>query len=213
MLIHQCDAALDEAEWRAWLADGHDFGELAVNHPGHPPIVIPTHFVTDGGQLLVHLARRNSVWAAIEAEPRVLLSVVDDYAFVPSGWREDAGDVDEDGVPTGCYSAVQFACRAEIVDDPQGKVALLIRQLAHFQPAGDHAIVAVGQPPYGSMLSEIRGLRLMIETVRAKFKYDDQNPKRLRAAVADQLELCGRGRDLGAATQQRRRLARIGERS
>jgi transcriptional regulator len=212
MLIHPWDAALDEEEWRRWLADGHDFGELAVNRPERlPPVVIPTHFAIDGDHLLVHLARTNPVWSAIEAQPNVLMSVVDDYAFIPSMWREDAGGPDEDGVPTSYYSAVQLACRAEIVDELEDIADVLRRQLAHFQPAGDHAAVAVGQPPYGPMLASIRGLRLRVESVSAKFKYDDQNPEPHREAVADRLDLRGGARDAGAAAQQRRRLARIGD--
>lgn len=211
MLIHPWDAALDEDEWRRWLADGHDFGELAVNHTDHPPVVVPTHFVIVGDHLLVHLARTNPVWPAIVAQPKVLMSVVDDYAFIPSTWRADAGGPEENGVPTSYYAAVQLACRAEIVDDPRDKADLLSRQLTHFQPAGDHAAVAVDQPPYGPMLADIRGLRLNIERVTAKFKYDDHDPEQHREAVADRLDLRGIGRDAGAAGQQRRRLQRIGD--
>jgi hypothetical protein len=43
MLVHPWNAGLDEAEWQTWIADGHDFGQLAVNGlPGHPPMVVPT---------------------------------------------------------------------------------------------------------------------------------------------------------------------------
>ena len=79
MLIHPWDAAVDDAEWRTWLADGHDFGQLVVNGlPGQPPTVVPTHFVVEetatGTQLLVHLARPNPVWAGIHADPEVLVT-------------------------------------------------------------------------------------------------------------------------------------------
>lgn len=215
MLIHPWDAALDDEEWRTWLADGHDFGQLVVNGlPGEPPSVIPTHFSVEdtatGTDLLVHLARPNPVWARIEADPDVLMSVVDDYAYIPTTWRARAGGPAEDGVPTSYYAAVQLRCRAEIVDDPVGKADLLTRQLAHFQPAGGHADVAVGTPPYGRMLSGIRGLRLHVTAVAAKFKFDDANPAGHRAQVAARLDSRGTGRDTGAAVQQRRRLARIG---
>ena len=106
--------------------------------------------------------------------PTVVMSVIDDYAYIPTTWRTKAGGPDEDGVPTSYYSAVQLTCRTEIVDDPQDKAELLRRQLAHFQPQGDHAQVAVDMPPYGRMLSGIRGLRLHITGVAAKFKYDDK---------------------------------------
>ena len=215
MLIHPWDAALDDDEWRTWLADGRDFGQLVVNGlPGSPPTVVPTHFsVEDAGTgvvLLVHLARPNPVWAAIEADPHVLLTVVDDYAYVPTTWRAKAGGRDEDGVPTSYYASVQLRCRAEVVDDPAAKADLLRRQLAHFQPAGDHADVAVDAPPYGRMLSGIRGLRLHVTGVAAKFKFDDHNPVDHRARAAERLDDRATGRDTGAAAQQRRRLARIG---
>lgn len=212
MLIHPWDAALDDDEWRAWLADGHDFGQLVVNGlPGEPPAVVPTHFSIDGAGdvLLVHLARPNPVWAAIEADPHVVVSVVDDYAYVPTTWRAKAGGPDEDGVPTSYYAAVHLRCRAEIVDDRAAKAELLRRQLAHFQPAGDHADLAVGAPPYGRMLPGIRGLRLHVTGVAAKFKYDDHNPVEHRERVAERLGARGQGRDPGAAAQQRRRLERI----
>jgi transcriptional regulator len=46
--------------------------------------------------------------------------------------------------------------------------------------------------------------------VAAKFKYDHANPPAHRARAADRLERRPTGRDVGAAAQQRRRLARIG---
>lgn len=113
-------------------------------------------------------------------------------------------------MPTSYYAAVQLRCRAELVDDPAAKAELLTRQLAHFQPAGDHAVVAVGSPPYGRMLSGIRGLRLHVTEVAGKFKYDDHNPVEHRAQVTSRLTDRASGRDIGAAKQQQRRLSRIG---
>jgi transcriptional regulator len=211
MWIQPWDAGLDEAEWQTWIAEGHDFGQLSVNGPpGHPPLVVPTHFACEGPHLLVHLARPNPVWKAIEHDPNVVLSVIGDYAFIPGPWRAKPDTPPHDGVPTSYYAAVQFTCRAHIIDDPQAKAELLRRQLAHFQPEGDHALVEVDQPPYGRMLPGIRGLRLQVTEVVAKFKYDDHKPVEHRAAVADRLTERGRGLDVPAAHQQRRRLGRIG---
>ncbi|MGK5550144.1 FMN-binding negative transcriptional regulator [Actinomadura kijaniata] len=211
MWVQPWDAALDESEWRTWIADGHDFGQLTVNGlPGHPPAVVPTHFACDGPDLLVHLACPNPVWAAIEHDPHVVLSVVGDYAFIPGPWRAKPATPPHDGVPTSYYAAVQFTCRAHIIDDPHAKAELLERQLAHFQPDGDHAPVAVDQPPYGRMLSGIRGLRLQVTGAVAKFKYDDHKPVEHRAAVADRLDQRGQVLDVPAARQQRRRLDRVG---
>ncbi|MEV4331904.1 FMN-binding negative transcriptional regulator [Streptomyces sp. NPDC049597] len=211
MFIQPWDAGLDEAEWQAWIADGHDFGLLSVNGlPGQAPATVPTHFTSDTGHLLIHLARPNPVWTAIENDPDVTFAVFGDYAFIPGTWRAKPGTTPTDGVPTSYYTAVQFTCRAHIVDDPEAKAELLRHQLAHFQPDGDHAPVAVDQPPYGRMLSGIRGLRLEVTEVRAKFKYDDNKPVEHRTTVADHLTERGQGLDVPSALQQRRRLDRVG---
>jgi transcriptional regulator len=212
MLIHPWDAALDGAEWRHWLTTTDRFGTLAVNNldPGQAPVLLPTHFTAAGEELLMHLARPNAVWPHLEAAAEVRMSMIGDYAYIPSYWRAKAGGPDEDGVPTSYYSAVQFVCRPTVIDDPQGKADILAAQLADMQPEGGHAEVAVDQPPYGRMLAGIRGVRLQVVRVEAKFKYDDHNPVEHRERVIERLGARDRGLDAGAATQQRRRLDAIG---
>ena len=61
------------------------------------------------------------------------------------------------------------------------------------------------------MLSGIRGIRLTVLRVDAKFKYDDHNPVEHRERVINNLQERGHGLDTGAATQQQRRLAAIGD--
>jgi hypothetical protein len=99
---------------------------------------VPTHFTlaAGGDELLLHLARPNPVWPHLEAAAEVRLAVIGDYAYVPTYWRAKAGGPEEHGVPTSYYSAVQFVCRPTVVDDPQGKAAILATQLADFQPEG-----------------------------------------------------------------------------
>ena len=213
MLIHPWDAALDTAEWQEWLASTDRFGLLAVNNldPAQAPLVLPAHFTLAGDELLIHLARPNPVWPHLAAADEVRMTVIGDYAYIPTYWRAKAGGPDEDGVPTSYYTAVQFVCRPTIVDDPQAKADILIAQLADFQPEGGHADLAIDAAPYGRMLPGIRGVRLAIVRVEAKFKYDDANPVDHRERVIGRLEERNRGVDLGAAKQQRRRLAAIGD--
>lgn len=120
MLIHPWDAARDDDEWQQWLSV-HDFGQLAVNGlPGEPPYVQPLHFLYDAerGEVLTHLARPNPLWPAPEANPDVVLSVVDDYVYVPGPWQAPPDAPSEHGTPTSFYAAVQLRCRARVVDDP-----------------------------------------------------------------------------------------------
>ncbi|MET7452904.1 FMN-binding negative transcriptional regulator [Streptomyces sp. NPDC005574] len=186
MLIHPWDAPRDDAEWQQWLAV-HDFGQLAVNGPpGEPPYVQPLHFAYDAerGEVLTHLARPNPLWPALEASPVVVLSVVDDYAFVPGPWQADPPGPPEHGTPTSLYAAVQLRCDARIVDDPAEKAGLLNAQVGHFQPEGGSARAAVDEEPYGRLLSGIRGLRLEVTAVRAKFKYAGKKPDAVRERIA-----------------------------
>ncbi|MFD9291930.1 FMN-binding negative transcriptional regulator [Streptomyces sp. NPDC060030] len=211
MLIQPWDAALDDAEWRQWIADGHDFGILGVNGPpGQGPVAVPTPFCTDAGRLLIHLARPNPVWKAVEQDANVTFTVVGDYAFVPGPWRAGPGTPPTDGVPTSSYAAVQFICRATVIDDPVAKAELLGRQMAHFRPDGDHAPVDPDRPPRTGMLPGIRGLELDVVEVLAKFKYDDHKPVEHRTAVASRLGERGQGLDTPTARQQLRRLDRVG---
>ncbi|MET9347550.1 FMN-binding negative transcriptional regulator [Streptomyces termitum] len=212
MLIHPWDAAADETEWREWLAR-HSFGQLAVNGlPGDPPQVQPAHFRYDAepgpyGRVITHLARPNPLWRALEADPQVLLSVVDDYVYVPGTWTASEGAPAEHGTPTSYYAAVQLRCVARVVDDPAEKAELLNRQVAHFQPEGGTAPAAPGEAPFGRMLSGIRGLSLEVTEVRAKFKYAGNRPEYVRRGVAERLaERAGPG-DLAARAHQLRRLA------
>ena len=213
MLIHPWDAALNADEWKEWLASTDRFGMLVVGNldPTKAPLALPTHFTVSGDELLLHLARPNPVWAHLEAASEVRLAVIGDYAYIPSYWRAKAGGPDEDGVPTSYYTAVQFVSRPTIVDDPEGKVEILQTQLGDLQPEGEHADVGVGIEPYGRMLSGIRGVRLEVLQVDAKFKYDDSNPVDHRERVIGYLGQRGQGLDGGAAKQQRRRLAAIGD--
>jgi transcriptional regulator len=212
MLVHPWDAALDPGEWQDWVASTDRFGMLVVNNldRAQAPLVLPTHFTVTGDELLLHLARPNPVWPHLEAATEVRLATIGDYAYIPTYWRAKAGGPDEDGVPTSYYTAVQFLCRPTVVDDPQEKAEILAAQLADFQPEGRHAAVAVDTPPYGRLLPGIRGIRLTVLRVDAKFKYDDHNPLEHRERVIDRLEQRSSGLDAAAAAQQRRRLAAIG---
>jgi transcriptional regulator len=206
-MVHPWDAAVSENEWRAWLAAGRDFGQLVAADPDGWPEVVPTHFTVDDERtVLVHLARPNPVWRLIEAQPRVVLTVVDDYAYVPTAWRAAPGSPARDGVPTSYYAAVQLRCQAEIVDDPEEKADLLRRQLRSLQPEHEHAPVSADDPPYARLLPGIRGLRLHVVDVLAKFKFDDHKSADHRLAVADRLQQRDQGRDRGARAQQLRRL-------
>lgn len=212
MLIHPWDAATDREEWVNWLATTYRFGTLAVNNldPAQAPLLVPTHFTYTGDALLLHLARPNPIWPHLDAATEVRFAIIGDYAYVPSYWRANDGVPTEDGVPTSYYTAVHFVCRPVIVDDPDETCEILIQQLRDQQPEGGHAEMSPESVPYGRMLNGIRGIRLHILRVEAKFKYDDQKPIEFRARVSQLLRQRGQALDNPAATQQARRSKTIG---
>ena len=91
MLIHPWDEATRD-EWRSVLTTT-DFGQLVTaGHVDGYPVVVPTHFLYDGAtSVRLHLAKPNPVWAALSERPRALLTVVDDYTYVPSAWQAAPG--------------------------------------------------------------------------------------------------------------------------
>lgn len=208
MLIQPWDGARDAEEWRRWLSGTDRFGVLAVNNvdPTQAPLLVPTHVTLHGDTLVTHLARPNPAWPHFEATAEVRVAFTDDYAYVPSAWRARDGEPAEHGVPTTYYASVQLVCRPSVVDDRQGKADILMAQLADRQPDGGYAAVTPDAGPHHKMLSAIRGLRLDILHVDAKFKYDDHRPAEQREQIATRLEQRALGRDTAAARQQRRRL-------
>jgi transcriptional regulator len=200
MLIHPWDRAA-ESEWREVLR-GHDFGQLVVSQQNDFPLVVPSHFVYDGGaEVWLHLARPNPVWRALAASPRVVLALTTDYSYIEAAWNADDGVPPEHGVPTSYYTAVQLRCHAEIVDDEAGKLQILRRQLRRLEPAGSTRV-----PPSTDIetdrrqLPGIRGLRLTITEVLAKMKYGGNKDADQRSRIA--AALTERGGPLDAAARE-----------
>ena len=209
MLIHPWDEA-SRAEWQAVLRTV-DFAQLVTaGHVDGYPVVVPTHFVYDGDvTVLLHLARPNPVWEALDEDPRVVLALANDYAYVEAAWNANPGTDPDLGVPTSYYTGVQLLCRAEIVDDPDEKAAILAVQLAKFEPAGSTRVTpGTHVESDRRQLPGIRGLRLHVEGVRAKMKYGGNKSPEHRGDIAAHLA----GRDApGDAAARAHLLRRSGE--
>ncbi len=188
MLIHPWDEATRHA-WQGLLTHA-DFGQLVTAGlvDGYP-VVVPTHFLYDGdATVLLHLARPNPVWQAIDADPHVVLGLTADYVYVEAAWNADPGTDPDLGVPTSYYTAVQLLCTAEVVDDPEQKSEILDAQLRHFEPEGSTRVTP--SPDVESdrrQLPRIRGLRLRVESVRAKAKYGGNKSAEQRVDIARHL--------------------------
>jgi transcriptional regulator len=209
MLVHPWDAPDRDSEWRAVLQD-FGFGQLIA--PGSPdrelPVVVPTHFTFDGSRTVeLHLAKPNPVWRALAERPRALLTVVTDYVYVPAAVNADAGQDPALGVPTSYYAAVQVEVDAEIIDDPAAKTAILAAALNHFEPVKSPRVLrGVKGESDRLQVEKIRGLRLTITGVHAKFKYGGNKTVQHRREIAAALQARNGSMD---STASRRVLNRL----
>ncbi len=204
MYIAKVDSGLGEDEWRDFVT-AQGFGHLIAAGRGREvPVVVPTQFVLDGEEILLHLVGKNPIFEAIAEQPRVLMSVAGDWAFIPSQWKAIGDEDPLAGIPTTYYAAVQLEGTAAIVSDVAGVADVLCRQLAVIQPEFDIADPLRAHEP---KLRTIHALRIAIGQVRAKFKYGGNVDAAHREAVVARLEARGRPGDLAAARQTRRRLA------
>ena len=204
MLIHDWDRPLDDGEWQAFVRS-HAFGHLvAGGRDRDVPVVVPTQFVLVGpDEVVLHLARPNPVWDAIEENPAVVLSVAGDWAYVPSSWKAIDDEDPRRGIPTTYYAAVQLLGRARVLDDPADVAEVLRVQLGDLQPDVD----TVDPAEHGARLRAIRGLRIAVDEVRAKFKYGGNVDEAHRRAVLDRLRTRDGPGDAAAATHLAHRVA------
>jgi transcriptional regulator len=204
MYVAGVDRSVGEDEWRPFVR-AQGFGHLVA--PGVAldyPVVVPTQFVLDGDEVLAHVASANPVLGALRANPRALVSVAGDWAFVPSDWKAIGDEDPALGIPTTYYAAVQLRGRAAVRDDPGEVAAVLRRQLAVLQPATE---IADPEQAHGPRLAGIEAVVLQVEDVIAKFKFGGNVDEAHRRAVAARLrERAGPG-DLAAAAHVERRLA------
>jgi transcriptional regulator len=201
MLVHPWDATEGDEEWRAFVA-AQAFGQLiAGGRERNVPVVVPTQYVLEPDEVVLHLARPNPIWRAIDENSTVLLSVAGDWAFVPSAWKAIGDEDPALGIPTTYYAAVQLRCEATVIDDDEGKLAILRRQLEALEPGSGHADPAVHE----RKLPGIRGLRLTIGEVTGKFKYGGNVDEAHRRAVAERLASRGGPGDGAARAHLERR--------
>jgi len=188
VLIHPWDEPLADTDALAFVRRT-GFGHLVAPGRREVPVVVPTQYVLSDEpaevfpEVLLHLARPNPVWAALAESPTVVLSVAGEWAYVPAAWKA-IGDEDATlGIPTTYYAAVQLVASAEILDEPEAKLAVLRAQLASVEPSSGVADPSV----HARKLTGIRGLRLSVREVKAKFKYGGNVDAAHRAAIADRL--------------------------
>ena len=183
MFIQPHDRVEDEHRWRAFLV-AQGFGHLvAACGRDSFPVAVPTQFVLDADALLMHVVALNPIIPALAENPKALLSVAGDWSFIPGAWKAIGDEDPRRGIPTTYYAAVQVMGTCTVDERPEAVADLLRKQLAALDPEGDY----IDPIEHGAKLRAIRGIRLDIEEVRAKFKYGGNVDKAHRDAVRERL--------------------------
>ncbi len=188
MLVPEGDAARSDEEWRRFLVT-EDFGQVIAAGVGRAlPVVVVAHYAFDGIDTVdLHLHRANPLWEALAECPVALFTVTAANVYIPSTWNADPGCPREWAPPTSYYATVQAKAHATVLDDPDEVAAVLRRQFARLQPEGGHAEIEAGDNPFGRLLGCIRGLRLQLEDVRARFKFGNNKSVGQRLEIAAHL--------------------------
>jgi transcriptional regulator len=183
MLIRDQDRDDDPQRWRAFLV-AQGFGHLvAAGRDRDVPVVVPTQFVLTETEIVLHLATTNPVFDALAEHPVALLSVAGDWAFIPGAWKAIDDEDPARGIPTTYYGAVQVTGACTVETAPDEVATVLDTQLAALDPDGAY----VDPREHAARLRQIQGIRLSIDSVRAKFKYGGNVDQAHRDAVAEHL--------------------------
>jgi transcriptional regulator len=211
MLKTEFDLPLSESEWKEFVRT-KGFGEMIAFGRGREfPVIVPTHFIFDGEHTVeLHVHAANPLLRALREHNAAVLSVVGAVSFIPSSWNCEAGSDPCWSAPTSYYAAVQLRGTAEILERDEEIASLLNRQSSWFQPGEKIKEVTPGDSPFGQALAAIRGLRMAIHQVEAKFKFGGNREPDHRARIAEKLLRRGLPGDAEAVSHilRRSRMAR-----
>lgn len=201
MHIPAVDRPIDDEEWRSFVR-AQGFGHLVAPGVGRPlPVISALQYVYEDDCALLHVAAANPIVDALAERSGAVLSVAGDRAFIPSAWKAIGDEDPRLGLPTTYYAAVQLAGHVELVGGTE-LAALLRRQLDALQPDVPIEDPQVAHP---ARLAAITGIRLVVEVVRAKFKFGGNVDAPHRRAVIERLIDRDGPRDAVAAAHARRR--------
>ena len=170
MYVPRFNALEDAGEIARLVAAVGSAQLVTVTDDGHPAATL-LPVIWDEARLVFHMARANPHWRSIRANGPALAIVSGPEAYVSPAWyasKSEHGRV----VPTWNYSAVHFAGRAVVRDDPEWLLDAVTRLTdTHEQPRQDPWSVTDAPSRYvDKQLRAIVGIEFTIDSVEAKAK-------------------------------------------
>ncbi len=116
------------------LMRSHPFASLISNDDNGLPYVthLPLHLEQRGEQLVLlgHVAKPNSHWRYLQARPTAVVTFLGPHAYLSPRVYPDVARV-----PSWNYLAVHCTVQATLIEDPQGKDALLKTLIGDHEPS------------------------------------------------------------------------------
>ncbi|OUM95421.1 MAG: flavin-nucleotide-binding protein [Thermobacillus sp. ZCTH02-B1] len=185
----------DSGEIERFLAEA-SFGFLSVIRPDGRPGITPLNFVYTDGAFYFHGSRIGEKMDSIRQNPRVAFAVAREYAIIPSYFTDP-----ELACPASAYfKSVVISGRIEVVEDVTEKAAALGALMRKLQPEGGYDPIRPDDPRYAPRLKGVAVLKLVPESVTAKFKFGQNLTDEKRAEIAGRLR--ERGLPLDAETTE-----------
>ena len=158
------------------LMRAHSFAMLVGNDDDGAPYVshLPLVVQEKDGAIRIegHVAKPNPHWRYLQARPRVLVVFQGPHAYMSPKVYPDLTRV-----PTWSYLAVHAYGEAQLIQDPEGKDALLKRLIGSHEPGYAQQWRDLGQEFQLKMLGGIVGFAITVTRLEAKFKLNQHRPE------------------------------------
>lgn len=166
--------ALMRAHPLASLVSTDDTGFPVVSH-------LPLQLRQAEGEqvLLGHCARANPHWRYLAARPQALVTFLGPQAYLSPDVYPDLARV-----PSWNYLAVHCRVEASLIDDAQGKDALLKALIGQHEPPYADQWRALPEDYTGKMLKAIVGFELRITELQCTLKLNQHRPESHAALYA-----------------------------
>jgi transcriptional regulator len=194
---------MDEADVAGFLDAVGAADVVTTDADGHPVATLMP-FVREHDRLLLHMARANQHWRAIQGPVPALAIVNGPQAYVSPSWyaaKREHGRV----VPTWNYSSVHLAGTVTIHDDVAW-LRDLVTRLTDLHETDRPERWAVSDAPatyIEKQLKAIVGVEFRVDRIEAKSKLSQNRSDEDRAGVIAGLEAGGVARDLEVARAMR----------
>ena len=158
------------------LMRSHPFASLiSTNEEGLPYVThLPLHLEERGEQLVLlgHVAKPNQHWRYLQARPTAVVTFLGPHSYLSPRVYPDVARV-----PSWNYLAVHCTVQATLIEDPEGKDALLKTLIGDHEPSYAAQWRGLPREFQLKMLAGIVGFELKVIDFQCKLKLNQHRPE------------------------------------